>query len=116
MPRKKLDIAYFNARADEFDLVTDKNRNEVMKVVAELAVYIKRQVKLVERNYPYSFRQALKECTIDSRLFFCQLFWREGEMKNLPKLENNLGKLNRFFYGDMTAEIYAEYQKLFQKA
>ena len=113
MPRKKLDIAYFNARADEFDSVTDKNRNEVMKVVAELAVYIKRQGN--RRT------DCLKRRIDDSMHCFFELFWHYGSLKGSPDdtryvKTNLLQGLNKWFYGDLTTEIYAEYQKLFQKA
>ena len=109
---KKLDIAYFNKRAKEFDLVTDENRAEVMKVVGELAVYIKRKVNRVKRQNPWlkKYMDASRQC------FFAQIFWRWGFMEQLNPLDDIfLNGLNRYFYGDLTIEIYTEYQKLFKR-
>ena len=121
MPRKKLDIAYFNKKAYELSdqihiaggkISSDKPSDEIMAVLREFAVYMHRQIK----------RQKLaRERIDDSQLCFNEIFWNLDNFHAVgypyslkePILPTYLRDT---FYGNFTVEIYAEYKKLFQEA
>ena len=120
MPRKKLDIAYFNKKAYELSdqihiaggkISSDKPSDEIMAVLREFAVYMHRQIK----------RQKLaRERIDDSQLCFNEIFWNLDNFHAVgwpyslkePILPTYLRDT---FYGNFTVEIYAEYKKLFQQ-
>ena len=122
MPRKKLDIAYFNKKAHELSnqihiaggkISSDKPSDEIMAVLREFAVYMHRQIK---RQKPF-----IRERIDDSQLCFNEIFW---DLDNFHAVGWSYSLkepilptyLNTTFYGNFTVEIYAEYKKLFQKA
>ena len=121
MPRKKLDIAYFNRRAVELSdqihikggkVSCDEPSDEIMAVLREFAVYIHRQIK---RQKP-----CVRERIDSSQLCFNEIFWNLDNFHAVgwpyslkePILPTYL---RDSFYGNFTVEIYAEYKKLFQE-
>ena len=108
---KKLDIAYFNAQADKLSNWQDWDK--IRKVAHELAIFIKRQTKRK--------KWCIKRRIDDSMHCFFELFWYGSwrgfsPEKTIYVAGNLLDGLNKSFYGELTIEVYQEYQKLFQAA
>ena len=110
---KKLDIAYFNAQADKLGSITYQNWDKVIKLARELAIFIKRQTK--------HKKWCIKRRIDDSMHCFFELFWYGSWRSFSPETTRYaagdlLDGLNKSFYGELTIEVYQEYQKLFQAA